>query len=490
MTEAYYRKLPVLAITSNQSFSKIGHHIAQVIDRSTEPNDSKRKSVTLPIVKDDDDLWDCEVKVNTAILELKRHGGGPVHIDLPTTSSKPYDTKVLPVYRVIDRIARTGEFPPLSGKIAVFVGSHKTWTEEETIALDRFCASNNAVVFCDHTSGYHGKYRLLYALVASQEMLDQAAYQPDIMIHIGEVTGDYYTSMKMIGAEVWRVSEDGEIRDTFRKLRYVYEMPERSFFERYTSENIGDDSYYQSCSQCLDEVRAKIPEIPLSNVWLASRLAHRLPSGSTIHFGILNSLRSWNFFDIPATVTTASNVGGFGIDGNLSSLVGASLAKLDRLYFCVLGDLAFFYDMNVMGNRHVGRNLRLLIVNNGKGTEFKQYNHHGTYFEEAADEFIAAAGHFGNKSAYLVRHYAEDLGFEYLSASSKVEVEELLERFMTAEITDKSIVFEVFTVSLEESKALEIMQNIEKSGAARVKRLAKELLGHKGRSTIKRILKK
>src|SRR5690554_3120608 len=47
LTEAFYRKLPVLAITSTQSVSRVGHHIAQVIDRSTIPNDVAKYSVTL-----------------------------------------------------------------------------------------------------------------------------------------------------------------------------------------------------------------------------------------------------------------------------------------------------------------------------------------------------------------------------------------------------------------------------------------------------------
>ncbi|HOT89090.1 MAG TPA: thiamine pyrophosphate-binding protein, partial [Bacteroidales bacterium] len=39
LTEAYYRKLPILAVTSMYDFSKVGHHIAQVIDRSSLQND-------------------------------------------------------------------------------------------------------------------------------------------------------------------------------------------------------------------------------------------------------------------------------------------------------------------------------------------------------------------------------------------------------------------------------------------------------------------
>jgi 2-succinyl-5-enolpyruvyl-6-hydroxy-3-cyclohexene-1-carboxylate synthase len=36
-------------------------------------------------------------------------------------------------------------------------------------------------------------------------------------------------------------------------------------------------------------------------------------------------LRSWNFFDTKETVTGFSNTGGFGIDGSLSTVIGAAL---------------------------------------------------------------------------------------------------------------------------------------------------------------------
>ncbi|MFW2168186.1 2-succinyl-5-enolpyruvyl-6-hydroxy-3-cyclohexene-1-carboxylate synthase, partial [Enterobacter cloacae complex sp.6722794] len=105
-----------------------------------------------------------------------------------------------------------------------------------------------------------------------------------------------------------------------------------------------------------------------------------------IHFGILNSLRTWNFYDLPNTVTSFSNVGGFGIDGGVSTLLGASLANPNKLYYGVIGDLAFFYDLNAIGNRHTANNLRILLVNNGKGTEFRMYNHHAAHFGSDGDE--------------------------------------------------------------------------------------------------------
>ena len=457
LTEAYYKKLPVLAVTSVQSMANVGHIIPQVIDRSVVAKDVARLSVCLPVIKDENDAWACELKVNQALLALKRHGGGPVHINLETSYCRDFSVKQLPEVRVIDRITFHDEFPALpDGHVAVFVGSHKVWTKDETEALDKFCASHNAVVFCDHTSGYKGKYRFLSALVKAQTYNQPILPEIETLIHIGEVSGDYYT-LRISASQVWRVSEDGELRDTFRKLRYVFEMPESAFFAHYTDSEVGDDSYLVLCKKAYEDVYSHIPELPFSNIWMARQLAPCLPENSVLHLGILNTLRSWNFFEIPASVLSYSNVGGFGIDGDMSSLIGASLANPEKLYFGVLGDLAFFYDMNVMGNHHVGCNVRIMLVNNGRGTEFRNYNHMANMFGADADAYMAAAGHYGNQSKDLVKHYAEDLGFEYMSASSKDEFNSVYQRFVTADMTDKPMLFEVFTDSKDESDALEVV---------------------------------
>nr|WP_320136828.1 thiamine pyrophosphate-binding protein [uncultured Amphritea sp.] len=490
LTEAYYRKLPVLAITSTQSIAKVSHHIPQIIDRSSKPNDTARYSVVLPIVKDDDDFWECEIEVNKALLELKRDGGGPVHINLPTRYSRSYGTKTLPACRVIKRFTTTDQLPTLKGRVAVFIGAHREFSAEETEVLDHFCNANDAVVFCDHTSSYKGKYCVIYSLAASQDKMDLEVDKPDITIHIGEITGDY-AGASMIGKEVWRVNEDGEIRDTFRKLRYVFEMDEKSFFERYTDlSKDPSDQYLKQCQVRLAEIRSEFPEIPFSNIWVAERTAQKIPDDSVIHFGILNSLRSWNFFDLPHSVTSMSNVGGFGIDGGLSSLLGASLAKPNKLYFCIIGDLAFFYDMNSLGNRHAGNNLRIMVINNGKGTEFRQYNHPAADFGEEADEFISASGHYGNKSPTLIKHYAEGLGFKYINASSKEEYDSVYREFLAKDTENGSIVFEVFTDSEEESRALEMVRSIKKDYKKTTQVTVRRMLGDKGVKAIKKVLGK
>lgn len=492
LTEAFYRKLPVLAITSTQHTGRIGHNIAQVIDRSTLMNDIATLSVQIPTIHNDEDKWAYSVMLNKALLALTHRGGGPVHVNLTTTYSGDFSVKELPAVQVINRVCYGNPLPLIKkgGRIGIFVGAHKRWKTDLTEAVDAFCEAYDAVVFCDHTSNYKGKYRVNPCLVLSQEGYSTSAASMDVLIHIGDISGAY---INMRAREVWRVNPDGELRDTFRKLRYTFEMEEKDFFESYVKLASGRSSRGNAFlsewkSECR-KVAEKIPELPFSNAWIAGQTLPRLPEDSVLHLGILNSLRTWNFYEVSESVLGYSNTGGFGIDGIFSSLLGASFADQNRLYFGVIGDLAFFYDMNALGNRHVGNNLRLILVNNGCGTEFRNYTHPAAKFKEDANAYMAAAGHYGNQSPELVKHYVHDLGFEYLCARNKEEYLNNIERFLLPHLTDKPIVFEVFTDSKDESDALQIMYNLETSALGSAKKLAKGVLGPKGVQTLKKLIK-
>ena len=163
-------------------------------------------------------------------------------------------------------------------------------------------------------------------------------------------------------------------------------------------------------------------------------------------------------------------------------MMGAAFVKPEKLFIGVLGDLAFFYDMNVIGNRHVGNNVRILLINNGKGNEFRNYNHPCHFLGEEAEDFVAAARHYGNKSETLVKNYAESLGYEYLTANTKESFLSVLDSFLRPEITDRPILLEVFTDTQEESDALEQILNYVESNdgvlniVSKVKSVAKDVV--------------
>lgn len=494
LTEAYYRKLPIIAVTAHQGTDRLGHLLEQNIDRRRLPYDMAKLSVEAVYVKDKRDEHYCAIEVNKALLECKRHGGGPVHINLFTRYSKNFTVRELPPVQIIKRYTAFDTLPQIStGRTAVFIGSHKPFSERETQEIDSFCATHDAVVFCDHTSGYNGAYKVQFALCLGQQFAEFDLANIDLLIHIGEVSGDA-TSRKLNCREVWRVSEDGEIRDAFGKLSTVFEMSEHYFFEQYSKSGTGNHSYYDACISLYKNVISALPELPLSTIWVAEQVAGNLPKGCNFHTGIWSSLRAMNYFNVPK-VKGNCNVGGFGIDGCLSTMVGASLCNPDRLYIAMVGDLAFFYDMNVLGNKHVGNNVRIILVNNGQGNEMRYSFSPAASLGEDGKLYLAAAGHFGRQSKSLVRHYAEDLGYEYFSAATKEEFLKYKEHVLSEKHFDKPIVLEVFIADeKDEEEAYQLITSAVKDKDVMLKHnlksAVKSVVGQKGIDTIKSILKK
>lgn len=489
LTEAFYRKLPVLAVTSSQFFGRTGQLFPQFTDRNSRFNDIVVKSYQVPYPYSDEEKWSNNVKINDALLELRRGDGGPIHINLETHFSSYFDKKNLPNERVIKRYINGDKLPEINHKkICIFIGSHKKFDDNLQDEIDIFCSKYNAIVLCDHTSNFKGKYRVLGGLVASQQDKNIACKNPDLIIHLGEISGSYYSFNDV---PIWRVNQDGEIRDCFKQLINVFQMKENDFFKYYNSlKNEEDNSYLEEWRSEEEKLTHMLPELPLSNVWLAKVTANKLPQNSVLYLGILNSLRSWNLFDVPNSVYSYSNVGGFGIDGVLSSCIGASFYNPKKIYFCVLGDLSTFYDLNSLGNRHISSNLRIIVSNNGTGFEMHCEGSLGYEFGKEADKYMAAGGHFGSQSRKLLKHFAEDLGFEYIKAESKEEYLEKLDYFTSNKEMEKPILFEVFTSEKNDEYSYFTSRNLLHNTSANVKKMAKNVLGINGYTKLKRFIKK
>lgn len=452
LTEAYYKKLPILAVTSTQNTGKAGSYSAQFIDRSQQFADMVKLSIQQDTVSTKEEEEFAVTAINNAILELFHNGAGPVHINLTTSFSNDFSIEKLPTYRVIRRINQLNDFPELpKKKIGIFVGAHEIFDSETTAAIDDFCAKYNAIVLCDQTSNYRGKYRVLASLINSQLFFSDSTIQFDLIIYIGYVSGAY---LNIRTQELWRVNPDGEFRDPLNKLTNVFEMTELDFFEHYRKNANSENDSAQLLSQCQGErkyIESKIPELPFSNIWIAQHMASSLPENSVLHLGVLNSLRSWNYFETPQTVSCYCNTGGFGIDGCLSSLIGAALVHPEKQYYCVLGDLAFFYDVNVLFTA-VPNNIHILVINNGIGVEFKNYNHRCAAFGKKADLFVAAGGHNSCKSSELIKRVTECLDMNYFSAKTKDEFFAVINEWLNP--GKKAAVLEAFIKEEDDTIAL------------------------------------
>lgn len=104
-----------------------------------------------------------------------------------------------------------------------------------------------------------------------------------------------------------------------------------------------------------------------------------VPDDSSIYVGNSMAVRDLDtfFMNTPKLLDVLSNRGANGIDGMISSGMGAAAAG-DPVTL-LLGDLSFFHDMNgLLTAKHYGLNITILVVNNNGGGIFSflpQVNH-------------------------------------------------------------------------------------------------------------------
>ena len=88
----------------------------------------------------------------------------------------------------------------------------------------------------------------------------------------------------------------------------------------------------------------------------------------TVHLGNSTAVRYAHWFPLGSKLQ--SNRGIAGIDGSLSTAVGAATARPDQRHLCILGDQSFIYDSNALYVNPLPANLTVLVLNNGVGEIF------------------------------------------------------------------------------------------------------------------------
>ncbi len=139
------------------------------------------------------------------------------------------------------------------------------------------------------------------------------------------------------------------------------------------------------------------------------------------------------------------NRGMNGIEGSVSTAAGFSLAT-DKMVFCVVGDLSFFYDQNALWNNNLRGNLRILLLNNDGGGIFSRL--------KGLDSSIGSSDYIFGVHKTNARGICEQNDVGYISASSNDEYREALVHFLT-EATSRPMVLEVFTSIEEDNRVLD-----------------------------------
>lgn len=455
ITEAYYSHVPLVVITFDRSPYMYKQLETQKIDQVSIFESITKRSVSLPVIKDEEDLWYCQRIINEALISLDKQGKGPVHINIPLVGnmnnlyddvlakeSEKETTKIEYVTKNREELW-TKMLNKLSKKkkVLIVVGQELPFEKDEEEIIKRFCKLTQYPILADNLANFKcDEFILAGPIIKALNFKSIKKLLPEIVITFGD---NFQERIKELlrdhrgEFEHWDINQDGEIQDCFKSQTAVFECEPIEFFESYLKKFEGkennDDDYLNTWRRLVESI--KLPEMPFTNFYVAKEFAKVIPNNSILHLSILNATRQMQFFELDKSIRTYSNVNAFGIDGCLPTFMGQAYTT-DELSFIVIGDLSFFYGMNALGIKHIKNNVRVLMINNGGGAEF--------HIQPDANSIPSIDWHIGAAHSRKAKGWAESLGYKYMSANNEESLSEALKQFVSKE-SDAPILLEVFT---------------------------------------------
>lgn len=472
VTEAYYSNIPLVVLTFDRNPYMYNQLETQKIDQESIFKSITKKSVTLPVIKDIEDIWYCKKLINEALINLKKHGTGPVHINIPLVGdmnklfndvlqeSDEEKINKIDYVSALDDNEWDKKANQLKNteKILLIIGEKSYISTNEKESIRRFIDITKCPVLTDNLSNFKSENNILAGpIIKALNSKTIEKLLPDIVISFGNNMQERIKEiLRKTNVEHWYITEDGEIRDCFKKLSTVFECTPQYFFEKMNEKisknNKFSDTLYKKWNKVSKSI--ELPEMPFSNFYITKEFSKVIPNNSILHLSILNATRQMQFFELDESIKVFSNVNAFGIDGCLPTFIGQAYTT-NNLAFIVIGDLSFFYGMNALAIKHIKNNVRVLMINNGGGAEF--------HIQPDSNSIPTIDKHIGAAHNRTAKLWAESQNYEYLHANDKKSFKENLNKFIKSE-SDKPIFFEIFTdMKTDGEFCLAVYRYMEKS---------------------------
>jgi 2-succinyl-5-enolpyruvyl-6-hydroxy-3-cyclohexene-1-carboxylate synthase len=295
-------------------------------------------------------------------------------------------------------------------------------------------ADITANLFPDGTPLHHGD-----AVLGTKQPETLRRIEPDLVISFGgPVTSKYIkqflrsSSGSGSNAPHWRIQPAGVAPDTYQAVTHVLPMQPADFFAElaHRSAALPAASNYAADWRELESIAAQridafLAAADFGEFRAVQQVMAALPTASRLQIGNSMPVRYANLVGHASAGTLRgvnSNRGTSGIDGAVSTAVGAALASSD-LTALIVGDLGFFYDRNGLWHGHVPPNLRIVLLN----------NHGGGIFDiiDGPDRLPAALRRtfFLTPQPLTAARTAADHGLDYLHASDAAGLEAALAAF-------------------------------------------------------------
>ncbi len=393
VAEAYYQRIPLIVISADRPEEWIDQDDSQTVRQKKALSPFVKASYQLPSDPScDDERWYINRQVNEALNRAVMTPAGPVHINVPLreplygticyndVERKIIDLPVVPILpdEVVLELAQKISTTPRVMILATFSAPDIQLSQ----LLSSVALLPQVVLLTESISNLLVDEAIptIDRLLSVMPQNEQSVYAPDLLITFGGAP-----ISRMIKrflrihrpTEHWRIDMTDMIVDTMQSLTRHIRVTPTQFFSSVLPSLRETLSRYKSLWHNLqDEATSRhdayLSTIPWCDLSAYARLIQAIPQGSVLQLSNGTSIRYAQLFDYRHVLRSDGNRGTSGIDGSLSTAVGAAMVTdADTLTVCVIGDMSFLYDAGALAIRPLPSNLRIVVLCNGGGGIFR-----------------------------------------------------------------------------------------------------------------------
>ena len=489
IAEAYYSDIPLVVISADRPIERIDigdgqtirqknvfeNHILYSANLYSELVLENEVSDKKLLQKQFESRRHNEREINLA-LNSAIENNGPVHINVPFYEPlySLEDNKITDPVQILPDLSlreysKTEMQPYLdhwnnAKRKMILIGVMAPDSVEQQY-LDLLAKDPTVIILTETTSNVdHAEFfTRIDTLIGPIEKSEDAnkqfeALRPDILLSFGGMIVSKKIKSFLRNFQPnqhWHI-DPKKAYNTYFGLNKHFETSVNSFFQNFLPETTSVKSDYAAHWKEINEQRKKrhniyVNKIPYSDFKAMQSIVPSVPKGYNVQLGNSSTVRYAQLFNWDASQSIFCNRGASGIDGSVSTAVGAALVKKEpTLLIC--GDLSFIYDSNGLWNNYIPVNFRIIVINNSGGGIFrilpgnKNTENFDTYFETVHDLNAKAL--------------CEMYSFEYAFAKDSDKVNAELEEFF--EPSKKPKLLEIMTPrSLNDEVLLEYFDFIK-----------------------------
>jgi len=436
--EAYYQRIPLIAVTADRPENLIDQWDGQTIHQ----RDIFEKHIlhSFHLEKDIHEATAQEALLNFVSQAADISTGtpcGPVHINIPLQE---------PIYADLDapadEIFAPIEIPPKNTKEKVLVpaewlntrkilflaGQHKPDVNLRRVLQS---ISKKFPVLTDVLSNAHSE-----GTISCTENIDilSDVHRPDILITMGMGVVSKNLKMQLRKLNIplhFHLGDGGFTGDPFFTKPKTLKSSPADMLESWLQVNhTNPDTYFYSRWQSSTQNTVTADAEAL----LVQYVLKIIPQNACLQLGNSMSVRHANRSNnLPQVIF--GNRGTSGIDGSVSTAMGYAWANPEKQVYCLTGDIGFLYDKNALWCNPVPKNILIIIINNRGGMIFDRL--HGPEKIPELRAFVHTPHHFNAK--LIAEHY----GVDYRACKAKELLN--LKKDFRHYILKNSGILEIFT---------------------------------------------